>query len=628
MKGRITGATKVSYDTGIQPNKYPDYSSSVPAGTQSGVQPQTDATPVANGQGTLDTVFTTPEAGTPNAGVSTADDLFRVDSNADTEALAQQQTQVSTAVTNAEESHGNVSTEIEKYEARIEQQNERIENLSKEIEQLKIANDVLESVNRALLLHSNMIQAKIEKLDTQIEANSGILGTIANGINSLFGNGIDVKALKEQKADLEATKAQIDAQIEANNAEMNSNSTLASAKSESKDRTEACKAKNEEHAEALREKLGALEEKIQNGTATLEEIEAAIKAANEESGINASDEDVKKAALVIMDSGNKQGNTDKTGNLDSSNDILSQLDPNSETQTKNGEELETSKPSDKPLNPVDKISDFLNSADETGKCDNKILVDIFEDSGMNEHEARERVEFLDTIASYEEIGVDIDIADLSHMTAAQLDLMVETAIIQDVIKSTSTKVMGSAINISSKKEMQENSEATNDFIENIDALNSYYNANDATDFEVKAFLSLGGTMRANISQGYVYDTSSLQGMSNDAQMLLTSLKTQVNTNANLNNSSDTQFMQERTKTSDILDDTEKALGKDSDTNNKLAECKIEFLNLTSGYNNAESDSEQTSYIKLMQELGEKSKRIKENPESQNPYLDNSLWIAA
>ena len=77
------------------------------------------------------------------------------------------------------------------------------------------------------------------------------------------------------------------------------------------------------------------------------------------------------------------------------------------------------------------------------------------------------------------------------MTAAQLDSVVESAIVQDVIKSTSTKVMGSAVNISSKKEMQENSEATSDFIDSTDALNSYYNANDVNDFEVKSILKLG-----------------------------------------------------------------------------------------------------------------------------------------
>ncbi len=30
----------------------------------------------------------------------------------------------------------------------------------------------------------------------------------------------------------------------------------------------------------------------------------------------------------------------------------------------------------------------------------------------------------------------------------------------------------------------------------------------------------------------------------------------------------------------------------------------------------------------MKELGEKGERIQDNPDSQNPYLDGSLWIAA
>ena len=70
------------------------------------------------------------------------------------------------------------------------------------------------------------------------------------------------------------------------------------------------------------------------------------------------------------------------------------------------------------------------------------------------------------------------------------------------------------------------------------------------------------------------------------------------------------------------------LFRSSADTDKLSECKVEFLNLTSGYNNADSDSEQASYIKLMQDLGEKGKRIKENPDSQNPYIEGSIWIAA
>ena len=105
-----------------------------------------------------------------------------------------------------------------------------------------------------------------EKLDTQIEANSGILGTISNGISSLFGKGVDVKALKAEKAQLEAKKAEVDAQIEANNNEINSNEAKATAKDANKTRTEECKAKNEAHAASLKEQLAPLEEKIMGGT--------------------------------------------------------------------------------------------------------------------------------------------------------------------------------------------------------------------------------------------------------------------------------------------------------------------------------------------------------------------------
>ena len=323
-----------------------------------------------------------------------------------------------------------------------------------------------------------------------------------------------------------------------------------------------------------------------------------------------------------MDAGKKTG--DNASNLSASNNLLDGLNAGDMSVSNTTPDENTAGKDDV----TNSVSNFLNSADETGKCDNEELANAYDGTGISKEEAIQRVEFFETIANYEEIGVSINVADLANMTAAQLDSVVESAIVQDVIKSTSTKVMGSAVNISSKKEMQENSEATSDFIDSTDALNSYYNANDVNDFEVKAFLSLGGTMKSNISQGYVYDTSSLQQMSSNAQVLLTSLKTSVNSNENLNRSSDTLFIQEKSKTSDILDEAEKTLGNESADTDKLSECKVEFLNLTSGYNNADSDSEQASYIKLMQDLGEKGKRIKENPDSQNPYIEGSIWIAA
>ncbi len=97
------------------------------------------------------------------------------------------------------------------------------------------------------------------------------------------------------------------------------------------------------------------------------------------------------------------------------------------------------------------VSNFLNSADETGKCDNEELANAYDGTGISKEEAIQRVEILKQLQTMKEIGVSINVADLANMTAAQLDSVVESAIVQDVIKSTSTKVMGSAVNISSKK---------------------------------------------------------------------------------------------------------------------------------------------------------------------------------
>ena len=55
---------------------------------------------------------------------------------------------------------------------------------------------------------------------------------------------------------------------------------------------------------------------------------------------------------------------------------------------------------------------------------------------------------------------------------------------------------------------------------------------------------------------------------------------------------------------------------------------VENLKQKTNFNNAETDSEKISYTKLMKELGEKAQRVQDDPDSKNPYIDGSLWIAA
>ncbi len=253
---------------------------------------------------------------------------------------------------------------------------------------------------------------------------------------------------------------------------------------------------------------------------------------------------------------------------------------------------------------------------------------LVEQGGFTEEEAAQKMEVIEAIATYEEIGITFDVSELATMTAAELNSVTESAIIQEVIKSTSTKVIGGAKAITSKKEMDAQADARDNFIASNNALNGYYNANDVNDFEVQAFLKLSDNMVSNINQGYVYDTSALQQMSSNADALLSTLMTKVSTTEGVGSSEEAQFMQEKTRTEDILGDVEKSLENNADSNDKFSDCKVEFLNLTSGFNNAESDSEKISYIRLMKELGEKGERIQDNPDSQNPYLDGSLWIAA
>ncbi len=627
MKGKITGAAKVSYDTQINEYKY-KYPQTNGA-QNNGETAAAEGAKTAENNKVLDTAFsddTKIQQASANAVSANSNDLFApeeetasgdtfttttgtttegenvytVDTNADVETLQAQQETVNAQVEEAANTQVDTQTELERYTDIIARQDERIATLTEEIETLEQSTQNIEQVNAALLKRVERYDTQISKLDTLIQANSGFLGTISNGINSLFGNGVDVNALKAQKATLEAQKAEVEAKIEQNNSTIDTNNRQIEGKTFMKETTEGFKAKNEEHAAALEEELAALEEKINNGTATLEEIEAAIKAANEKEGVQASDEDVRKTALTIMAAG-ANGNKHTEG----------------ETNTTQLDELAI------------QGSNYLNTTNENGERDDSILTDMLvEQGGFTEEEAAQKMEVIEAIATYEEIGITFDVSELATMTAAELNSVTESAIIQEVIKSTSTKVIGGAKAITSKKEMDAQADARDNFIASNNALNGYYNANDVNDFEVQAFLKLSDNMVSNINQGYVYDTSALQQMSSNADALLSTLMTKVSTTEGVGSSEEAQFMQEKTRTEDILGDVEKSLENNADSNDKFSDCKVEFLNLTSGFNNAESDSEKISYIRLMKELGEKGERIQDNPDSQNPYLDGSLWIAA
>lgn len=596
MKGKITGAIKVSVE----------FNNKIPNTTQPQQQPaqiQTNA-PVVDNQGGLDTAFTTPENS-----VAPTDELFNVDANVGTDELQLQQTEVSATVAEAKDNHTSISEQITSYEATIQAQGEWIAKLSEEISNLETATGHLQQNNAILSLKSQRLEAQIAQLDTQIEANSGILGTISNGISSFFGKGVDVEALKTQKAGLVAQKEEIDNKINENNKEINKNEMQTAFKTTMKTATEASQAKNQEHADALKEKLGPLEERIINGEATLEEIEAAIKEANEKAGIEASDEDVRKGAIAYADAIKQQ-------NQNASNED----GQNKDATTNTTEEINN------------QISNYLNSSSESenGECDNEILTDMYQNLGFTEEDALARVEIIEAVATYEEIGLDIGIVDLATMSIADLDAVVEQAIVQDVIKSTSTKIMGNIKGITSKKDKEALTKTQKEFTTSANILDSYYRANGdkVGDKEVESQVELNNNMISNINQGGVYDTSKLEQVNNKTLSLLTSYQTKVNSSIGIAQDTDTQFLQEKTKTEDILKETETTLGDNAQDNNNYSDSMVEFLNLTTNFNNAETDSEKISYTKLMKELGEKAQRVQDDPDSKNPYIDGSLWIAA
>lgn len=583
----------------------------IPQATQPGAS--TQATPAAQKTPVEENLFdekgtSTATADTVNAGQTSAPaeagntagmDTFVPSSNTSAEDINAQMEKIQENNATLKESEASAQNTIDNYSTRVENQENYIDSLNTKNADLNAEITELQNGLNAKYANLNTLDNNINNLEAQIKATEGFVGGFINGFKNatgLFGGGVDVNALKNQLATAKAEKEKLQASIEADETAIVEKGGIVQRNEESIERTEGYKKENEDIIAQQEAELKKIQEMYQNGELTLEQLEAMS-------------EELLKAEAEKKGSTEKPSNEQVKGTTAAVSDILQNGELNTET--------------------VEALGNAVASQDTTtGEFDAEVFKPVYEEAGFAPEVIEERIEILEAVATYEEIGIDINIVDLAEMSMTDLDAVVEQAIVQDVIKSTSTKVIGNTKGISNKKDMEALTDAQNEFITSDNALSGYYNANNVSDLEVQSYLKLSNNIKSNIGQGYVYDITKLQDMSNKAQTLLTSYQTKVNSSKGVAQDTDTQFLQERTKTEDILKETETALGNDAQDNDNYSDCMMEFLNLTTSYNNSETDSEKISCTKLMEELGEKLQRVQDDPDSKNPYVDGSLWIAA
>jgi len=533
---------------------------------------------------------------------------FSYNANADTEVLTQRQEEIQGQLDQLSGQQGQVDNSIASYDARIDHQNTVISNYEDANEQLMQSNATLNTTivsNQMSLSGTNVAllsaNGQVQRLEQQIKENSGLSGVIkwvtgskqdvSKLESSLSYWEQQVNTLEQRQADYIQVIKQAKDQRDKNDSEINRNNILIDIVTTSKER-------NEEKRDALQASFEELGEKIKSGQMTLNQLAVAIKEKAAAQNIQMSDEAANAAAMSYMaSSAGGAGEVDENGNP---------------VENEDGESASGL------------LADYVISSDgEEGLGDSEILEDMYEMGGASEDEAHAAIQIIEAVASYQDIGLGIDYQTLSSMSINDLDGIVESAIVQNVLRTTSTRMIGGAQNITSRKDMQANSDAVNDFISDYAALNSYYQANDVDDLEAQAFLALSGNVISNINQGYVYDTTKLQEMSSSAGILLSTLKTKASSSEGTGINMSAQFQDSSAKTEDAINMAEAAIGPDAD-NSRVDDLRVEFLSLTETFENAEADSDMMSALRGMELLYTRAQNVSENPEDTNPFADDVL----
>lgn len=475
---------------------------------------------------------------------------------------------------------------------------------------IQLSNEIVASNNRI-----KQINTRICDIKAQIDKCSGFTGTLINGLKSLIGKGVDVDALRAEMAELEAEKNKLAqenrermTQIIANGGQIAENCAEIELNDGYVQDLEAQEAATEAD-------LSEVQEAIQQGAISLEDVEEKIK------------ESVEKQNAPVEGSVANDGNnalTEAMGNEDNKGTKV-QLSDKQVTGLATGF-VDAATNGELTTDSVDNLYAAAQEQDPaTGEFNAEALGPMYEASGFEPWEIESRLEIIDRAANYASMGIYIDAAMFETASAAKLDEMIEAAMVQDTIKTTGTMVIGKGAAITSKKEMKQNAEAVDNFISTYSALNSYYKANNVENLEVNAFLNLSGDKLNKINQGYVYGTSELQEMIGNAGSMMTTLKTAVSLDEAAGKSASIQFQESSSKAEGAIDEAEGRLGETEDTAS-IDEFRAEFLNLTSKFNNSDTDSAKQISIKAMETLYQRALNA-ENGVNKDPYKNN-INIAA
>ena len=573
---------------------------------------------------------TATNASVTNTASAPVGDQYVPSSEVTSEELREEKAGVDNNNAQLEVKEGETESTITDCENTITEQTANVDALNSANAELKAANATLASEIAAGRKDIYDINTQIKDLNAQIEANSGFTGGLLNALKGVIGKGVDVGALKGQVAQLEAQKKEIENSIKEKESEIDANEkTIADNESEITNSegiitdTEATKETQEgqlediqaEHQDGV-EKSADLQEEIE--AKEIEEAQEAESKASEEA-------DPEKVKELQQNDLNDIKAAYEAGQI-TYEDYKAAL--KAAGQEEYGEDYV---PDEDTLNKQagvlqDTIANGDITTDTIDDIKNENYEDAYIEAGFTPEEARERIEIVEAITTYQAMGIDVAPEIFESKSVQQLDEIIETAMVQDTIKASSTKIVGNAANFTSKKDMQANADSVDEFIDTYSALQSYYQSNDVEDLEVNAYLNTNSDKLNKISQGYIYETSKLQELSNSASTLMTTLKTRVSLDEAAGASAGVRFEEARHKTEGAIDNAEGKLNKESEDSDTVDQYRTEFLNLTNKFNNSDTDSARQMSIKAMERLYERALNADENT-GDNPYR-GKISIAA
>jgi len=595
------------------------------------ITPQTTQVPPAGALGAAAAAQPAAAEGALFDGAQTSapagDSFTSIDTGASSAELSAQKAEVDGNNASLKAQEGTTQAAIEGSEATIDEQEGIVSTLTETNETLRAENAKLTEEIIAGNGRIREISSRINEINTLIKENSGFIGGLVNGVKNVFGNGVDVSALKSELAELKRERDQIQkdnaekrATITANGGEISTNAGTIEIANETIDNTAEIKARQEA---ALKE----IQEQYKNGEITSEQLQTAVEAAlRAEAEERAQMEAERQQASGTTESG--EGGTQGTDALladalgNGTNDVSAETPAPAATEPSEGEIQATTAliagalESDEPVTTetIETASDAVATTEDGDTLIDESLVEDFGGMiGLTEGDARVYADLIGAVAEYANLGLDIDIDVLKNASTTDLDAMVETALVQDVIKSTSTKVIGTTATFTSKKDMQKYSDSVGSFIDAYSALNSYYQSNNVDNLEANAFLSLCNDRVSKMNNGYVYSTSEVQKLTNAANSMMTTLMTTVSLEEATGKSSDTRFAEAKAKTDDLISGSE---AEQSD--GSVKDFRTEFLSLTSSYSTSDSDSEKLAAIKAMENLYQRALRGDQDVD-KNPY---------